>query len=225
MRKSVRKSANDKQPSDAYVPSFQHISHKSFRSARTNNYRRAFDASMDPPWNKQIVATSVATVDAIVHSQLEDAQSLLNNTKGKQKQGTLSDAELALQTYVNELTSCRAVAADRKMAQSIALAILRDGELVGQAREDEQQSVQDRQLALSLSGQCTTTIGNDAMTRGLLQDSWQDEAALARATALYMSSVEALTSELAIAEEDSEEPMIRAESSSQAMKRRIDSHL
>lgn len=56
----------------------------------------------------------------IVKLQLEDTASLAASTKGKQREGTISDAELALQLYNEDLQACQNILNDRQMAQSIA---------------------------------------------------------------------------------------------------------
>ncbi|KAK0266833.1 hypothetical protein LTS00_017924, partial [Friedmanniomyces endolithicus] len=70
---------------------------------------------MDPP-----------TLSTIIRLQLEDSEQLAANVKGKQREGTLSDAEFALQTYTKDLLSTDAVLSDRRMAQSFAMAVIKD---------------------------------------------------------------------------------------------------
>ena len=59
--------------------------------------------------------------------------------KGKQREGTLTDADLALQLYVEDLKRTEAALSDRKIAQSIATAVIRDGPIIDSAYRKEEQ--------------------------------------------------------------------------------------
>jgi hypothetical protein len=49
--------------------------------------------------------------------ELEDSTEVTGSIKGKQREGTVSDAELALEMYIEEIRACQRVLEDRKMAQ------------------------------------------------------------------------------------------------------------
>ena len=49
------------------------------------------------------------TYSAIIQLQLEDSQELAANTAGKQREGTLTDAELALEMHAEKLASTSAM--------------------------------------------------------------------------------------------------------------------
>jgi len=90
------------------------------------------------------------TLNAIIEIQLEDSAALAGSAKGKQREGTVNDAEVALQMVTEDLHTCQRVLEDRKMARSIALAVHRDGSLISKTHQQEDQIARDRQLALSL---------------------------------------------------------------------------
>ena len=52
----------------------------------------------------------------VLQLQLEDMDDLASRAKSKGREGTVSDAELALQIYASDLKACTDVIDDRKMA-------------------------------------------------------------------------------------------------------------
>ena len=103
--------------------------------------------------------------------------------------GTLSDAELALQMYADDLKACDTSMTDRKMAQSVALAILRDAQLIHQAQMQEHQIARDHELAATLEananapGPTAAARANQEQEEG---DVWQDPEMLSKVAAIYM---------------------------------------
>ena len=79
------------------------------------------------------------TFNAIIEIQLEDSAALAGSAKGKQREGTVNDAEVALQMFTEDLYICQRVLEDRKMARSMALAVHRDGNLIFRAYQQEDQ--------------------------------------------------------------------------------------
>jgi hypothetical protein len=168
-------------------------------------------------WEGPFQFADPLTLNAIVQLQLEDSLELANNTKGKQKEGTITDAELALQTYADDLRACDVVLKDRMMAQSIALAVLRDSEIIRHAQEEERQVARDRELAAGLNPDeplVELPIPADET------DPWDEDELLEKAAALYMhrpGSAESLCPSHAV-DSDSEKT-VRAESSTWATAR------
>ncbi|GAB7366387.1 hypothetical protein MBLNU230_g8184t1 [Neophaeotheca triangularis] len=139
------------------------------------------------------------TFKAVVEMQLEDSQTLLASSKGKQREGTINDAEFALQMYAEDLRACDATLADRTLAQSIATAVIRDGAMIQRAYQAEEQLASDRELALRLSNTNDEALGvgrTAACPSGTFPkpktqcdksgDPWQDVEMLAKASAIYM---------------------------------------
>lgn len=131
------------------------------------------------------------TLSAIIEIQLEDSAALAGLSKGKQREGTIRDAELALQILTEDLRACRLVLEDRSMARSMALAVHRDGELISRAHQQDDQIARDRQMAASLmqgpdspaehhTGQVSTQQQEQAV-----QDPWEGNEMLEKAAALY----------------------------------------
>lgn len=90
------------------------------------------------------------TLNAIIEIHLEDSAALAGSAKGKQREGTVNDTEVALQMLTEDLHTCQRILEDRKMARSMALAVHRDGNLISRAHQQEDQVARDRQLAASL---------------------------------------------------------------------------
>ncbi|WPH02842.1 putative e3 ubiquitin-protein ligase ari4 [Acrodontium crateriforme] len=146
-------------------------------------------------WEEQFHDIDPLNYHAIIQSQLEDGERLLDSTKGKQREGTIRDSDMALQVYMEDLRCCDASLSDRKMAQSIALAVLRDGWLIHQAYQNEQQIARDRELALSLDQNSTAfsthnKAANADDARQNSEDPWENDEMLAKAAAIYMEEPE-----------------------------------
>jgi len=112
------------------------------------------------------------TLNAIIEIQLEDSAALAGSAKGKQRQGTVNDAEAALQMFTEDLHTCQRVLEDRKMARSITLTVHRDGGLISRAHQQEDQIARDRQLAASLM---QAPADDDFHTTGRAPPPQQDE--------------------------------------------------
>ena len=135
------------------------------------------------------------TLNAIIEIQLEDSAELAGSTKGKQREGTVNDAELALQMLTEDLHTCQRVLEDRKMARSIALAVHRDGNLISRAHQQEDQIARDRRFAASLSQAPADdehhTTGRAAPTQQdeEMKDPWVSDELLEKAAALYNEDI------------------------------------
>jgi hypothetical protein len=131
------------------------------------------------------------TLDAIIQIQLEDSAALAGSAKGKQREGTVNDAEVALQMLTEDIRTCQRVLEDRKMARSMALAVHRDGNFISRAHQQEDQLARDRQLAASLTQDPAydnrhATWRPPPPTRdGEMRDPWASDELLEKAAALY----------------------------------------
>lgn len=127
------------------------------------------------------------TLSAIIEIQLEDSASLARSSKGKQREGTTKDVDIALQLLAEDLRACQRVLEDRDMARSMALAVHRDGELISRARQQEDQIARDRQMAASLM-QAPDSGADLPVTKAppqrqdeVMQDPWMGEELLEKA--------------------------------------------
>lgn len=129
------------------------------------------------------------TLTTALQLHLEDTEQLTSRAKGKGREGTVSDAELALQMYVEELNACNANLADRKMAQSMALAVIRDAQIMHQENLKEQQAIRDRELAAALQAE-DGNLPQSAHSRSITSDdqteAWEDPEMLSKVAAIYM---------------------------------------
>lgn len=129
------------------------------------------------------------TLSAIIQLQLEDSQEIVANTKGKGREGTITDAQLALQMYTEDLVATNATLSDRKMAQSIAMAILRDGQFIQRAYQQEDQIARDREMATNMQGDAPAPSKFDPSRQPSTSkedDPWTDPELLQKAAAIYM---------------------------------------
>ncbi|KAK4950049.1 hypothetical protein LTR28_007125 [Elasticomyces elasticus] len=117
----------------------------------------------------------------IMQIQLEDSKQLGSRFKGKQKEGEVSDIELALQLYREELDLFEPFRADRQMARSMATAIMTDGPMLSEAASQEQQVGQDRILARRFQTDgCIPALSSSV---GSLDDDSLDDETLAKLAA------------------------------------------
>ncbi|KAH8586700.1 hypothetical protein B0O99DRAFT_665658 [Bisporella sp. PMI_857] len=148
-----------------------------------------------------------ATDALIIQLQIQDSQQLFEEYegKGKLREGDLSDAQLAIYLYQEDLQRHALILSDRQMTQSIAQACIRDGDYLTSALSQEQTAASDRQTACRLGGVADTcpiplwTITSEEM----------DEELLAKLSALYIKDPE----------DSSENEFDEAESSSWAASR------
>ena len=86
----------------------------------------------------------------IAQLQKEDAESFISQCKGKQKEGDLTDAEIAMQTCLEELNLFQEMINDHLMAQSMAEAVIVDGPVLREMSEQDVYIQRDYELALQL---------------------------------------------------------------------------
>ncbi|KAK0272285.1 hypothetical protein LTR35_012868 [Friedmanniomyces endolithicus] len=144
-------------------------------------------------WEGSFQTMDPLTLSTIIQLQLEDSEHLTANGggegKGKQREGTLSDAQLALQMYTEDLVSTNAVLSDRRMAQSIAMAVIRDARAIQRSHLQEDQIARDHEIAQSLQSNAPAPLNIDPTTKEALSgesDPWADPEMLEKVTAIYM---------------------------------------
>ncbi|KAL7624603.1 hypothetical protein AAE478_006170 [Parahypoxylon ruwenzoriense] len=96
-------------------------------------------------------STDDETFSLIVNLLLEDVQQAASSAKGKQKEGVISDADLALRLYAEELGNAAVFASDRRMTRSVQRAIQADGDALGQSEREERMARNDREISAALS--------------------------------------------------------------------------
>lgn len=158
-----------------------------------------------------------ATATLIFQLQSEDIEELLSANKGKGRNGEISDADLAVATYQQELQASNTILTDRCMVRSLARAVISDAALLNESFAEENAAARDRTLAHSLAGVSAPSAAPEQTTPA--KD--LDDGFLARLAALYVSGLND--------EDDTSEDTIRiagpaaAESSAWAASRRTTS--
>lgn len=92
------------------------------------------------------------TASLIVQLQREDIEGLACRGKGKQREGDVSDSDLALRLCLEELNLFEPFRADLQMARSVGSAVITDAVVLNEASRLEQQANLDRELASRLQG-------------------------------------------------------------------------
>jgi len=178
-------------------------------------------------WEGSFQTMDPLTLSTIIQLQLEDSQLLTVNGegKGKQREGTLSDAQLALRMYTEDLVSTNAILSDRRMAQSIAMAVIRDGQAVHRSHLRDDQIARDQELARSLQSDVPAPLNIDPTTKEALSgesDPWADPEMLEKVTAIYMCDPASSSSSPPALVDDSDSDGTVAESSAWAARRKGD---
>ena len=134
----------------------------------------------------QAQALDDATATLILQLQHEDIAELQRANKGKGRDGELSDAELAVATYQQELQAMDTVMADRCMGRSLTRAVISDAALLSESLAEETAAARDRALAHSLAPGNVPSAA--AEQRNAAYD--LDDGFLARLAALYVSGLD-----------------------------------
>jgi hypothetical protein len=71
---------------------------------------------------------------------VEDSEQLSINSRGKSREGEVSDAELALSYFEQDLENTSVIIADRQMTQSISAAVRTDGNVLTELMSQEQEA-------------------------------------------------------------------------------------
>ncbi|KAG5665504.1 hypothetical protein KAF25_009629 [Fusarium avenaceum] len=83
--------------------------------------------------------------------QQQDLDLLEQSRKGKQREGELTDVDLALEACRQELEAMTAQISDQVLALSIARAVKSDAQVIREAQLAEEEAARDREFALALS--------------------------------------------------------------------------
>ncbi|KAI6900217.1 hypothetical protein KC318_g8898 [Hortaea werneckii] len=131
-------------------------------------------------------------VELIIRLQLEHSQEMAGQSKGKQREGTFNDAELALRLYMEDIENTNTTLKDRKMAQSFAKSVMDDSELIEQVLKEEQQAATDREFAASLRNENggTASFSRSDPPATAIKDPWQDNEILEKVAAIYMHTAD-----------------------------------
>ncbi|EKJ77658.1 hypothetical protein FPSE_02156 [Fusarium pseudograminearum CS3096] len=103
--------------------------------------------------------------------QQQDMQLWGQSRKGKQREGEITDADLAFESCRHELDAMTAQISDHILALSIARAVESDGQVIREAQLAEEQAARDHEFALMLSNDpsaglrpATVDINEDELT-------------------------------------------------------------
>jgi hypothetical protein len=94
--------------------------------------------------------TDEQTLALIIEIQRDDVNQF--SSKGKQREGDISDEALAIQMQKEELDHISIFLSDRRMIRSIATAVQVDAPVLIEAATQENIAIQDRELAAHLNG-------------------------------------------------------------------------
>ena len=126
------------------------------------------------------------TASLIIQLQREDVEELQSSDKGKNRESDVSDADLAMATFQEELQHSSIVFNDRCMSRSLARAVITDSALLTDLVAQEDATANDRIVAERLdSGE---EIGSG--TAENVGDPNLDDLLIARLMALYVSGTE-----------------------------------
>ena len=123
------------------------------------------------------------TAALILQLQSRDIEELLSVNKGKGRDGDISDSDLAMATYQEELQAMNIILADRCMGRSLTRAVISDAALLNESLSEENAATRDRVLAHSLAGFSGPSVAPEQTAAAYDLD----DGVLARLTALYVS--------------------------------------
>lgn len=142
-------------------------------------------------------------LELILRLQLDDIRWLATNAKGKSREGTVSDADLALQMQHEELQDTVTSLADRRMAYSMSIAVQDDGDLLHETSNQDRQVDADRRFASALADHHGSNISAAMLAKEakhkVKQDDkehaeiWRDPEMLAKVAALYNKPKDAVS--------------------------------
>ncbi|KAI1269922.1 hypothetical protein F5Y18DRAFT_372016 [Xylariaceae sp. FL1019] len=92
-----------------------------------------------------------ATYNMAVELMLGDIHELRANAKGKARAGSVTDAQLSLGMFEQELRNATTIAADRRLTESIQRAIQTDANAITSANRQEQMERHDHDVAVALA--------------------------------------------------------------------------
>ncbi|KAH7407616.1 IBR domain-containing protein [Cadophora sp. MPI-SDFR-AT-0126] len=128
------------------------------------------------------------TAALILQLQIQDSDELFSSCEGKGKgiEGVLSDTQIALQIYGEELQRNATIIADQTMTRSLTRACKTDGNILALSFSQERLEARDRQVALRLGDRSAPPILTD---RPANEDEEPDDEILEKLNALYISSL------------------------------------
>ena len=131
------------------------------------------------------IAMDSETAALILQLQIEDSNELLSSCEGKGKgiEGVLSDTQVALQVYKEELQRNATIIADQNMTRSLARACQTDGSMLALSFSQEQRAARDRQVALRLGGLSAPLALTE---RAAIEDEELDDEMMEKLNALYL---------------------------------------
>ncbi|KAK1064491.1 hypothetical protein LTR12_007054 [Friedmanniomyces endolithicus] len=135
-------------------------------------------------WEGSFQTMDPLTLSAIIQLQLEDSEQLTahGEGKGKQREGTLSAAQIALRMYTEDLVNTNAVLSDRRMAQSIATAVIRDGQAIQHSHQLEDQ-IADPEMLEKVTATYMCDPGSSSPSPPALVDDTDSDGTVAESSA------------------------------------------
>jgi IBR domain, a half RING-finger domain len=152
------------------------------------------------------------TAALLLQLQLDDLEEIAASSKGKSRIGEISDKDIAIQLYKQELEAQASIDADRRMSRSIALAVQSDGPALTESASEQTSVEQNRRTAYQLSG---LPVSGDTKRKEWSQEE-MDEEFVAKLAALYMFSDNQEDEDAQAETTDSNEDADQGESSSWA---------
>lgn len=91
--------------------------------------------------------------EVMLKLMLEDAREISSRSsaRGKQREGTVSDTELAFSLYAQELDTAATSARDRRLSRSLQSAVRSDADILHQFQQEERMARHDHAVAVALS--------------------------------------------------------------------------
>ncbi|KAL4866289.1 hypothetical protein BDV12DRAFT_210633 [Aspergillus spectabilis] len=127
-----------------------------------------------------------ATADLIVQLQLEDVGIYFDRSKGKSREPT--DEELAFKLQNEELENSSQFLLDKRMAISMAAAVVADGQVLADNKAREEMAAIDRQIAHNLSNNEPPPTAEQAQSK--TEPGGLDDETLDKLRILYISGLE-----------------------------------
>ncbi|KAL8846113.1 MAG: hypothetical protein Q9221_008781 [Calogaya cf. arnoldii] len=123
-----------------------------------------------------------ASAALILQLQREDVEELQQSSKGKHREDEVSDADLAIELFQQDLQETSAVLSDRLMSRSLARAVVTDAAFLTDEVARQDTLANDRLVAERIQ-----QGGEAESSKGTTSDPVPDDLLLARLTALYVS--------------------------------------
>ena len=161
-----------------------------------------------------------ASAALILQMQDADLEELLTSSKGKGREGEVSDADLALALFEQDLRDMNGRVADRIMSRSITRAVIMDGSLLSGPMQEEQTAANDRAMAQRLS---ENGADNYEDVNNRTSSSMMEESLSARLFGLYINPLKELDADSINYDAEDNDEQSTSESSSWAASRQAHS--